>query len=773
MLLDSIKRQRQRELKGKGAMNQVIAPCAFVNPNTLMTKRGDIFRVLKLTGMDAECMTPEQIEGICNRFDGALRILDPQHRVLQYLIKRDSPEISDPTTKNRLDVSRRSWLKGRAQDQYTVSLYLVVMRMRPLVERTKADLIMSFSTTSALRVMRSELKRETEQLDASVNSLIVQLEATIKPVALDGRETMRFLRSLVNLSPYKQEPHGYIPTWHVDQHLAASDLHCFADHLRQDDYTMRFVSLCEPPSSTFPHMLRDLLAIPGNMILCSEWKRESNLLVTRHITQQRGHFHSAKIAWKQWWFKSKTPLAAEIDVDESKKDVVDELGHASSEMQMKGNFFGRFSLTCALFHSDPTVVRTAVSKALEVFGTHDARAIEEKYNGANAWASMIPGNYPYNFRQMWLTNKNYADCSFLFVPSEGERHNRHLGKPALSILESVYKTPYYLNLHFQDVAHTVILGSMGSGKSFLLNSLINDYQQYGPYTVIYDLGGSYKRLTKEYGGSYMHIGKDTDVRINPFRLPPTAENLDFLFAFVRVLIERGNATMTPAQRKDLALCIADLYTLDEEVRTLGTLAQTCERSYANRLHEWVGEGRLAQYFDHVEDNLTISRFQTFDFEGMDRQEILEPLLFYILHRSNVNIYDPAQHATPKLIVFDEAWKFFKNPITQSYIHEGAKTWRKRNAAMVLATQSADDLKTSGLLPTIAENCFTRMFLANPGMDSLDYRELFNLNATEAEQIARLIPKQQFLLKQPQGSKVLNLFTDPESYRVFANKEITQ
>jgi hypothetical protein len=36
---------------------------------------------------------------------------------------------------------------------------------------------------------------------------------------------------------------------------------------------------------------------------------------------------------------------------------------------------------------------------------------------------------------------------------------------------------------------------------------------------------------------------------------------------------------------------------------------------------------------------------------------------------------------------DEAWLFFKNETIRNYIVEAEKTWRKHNAAMILATQS--------------------------------------------------------------------------------------
>jgi type IV secretion system protein VirB4 len=215
--------------------------------------------------------------------------------------------------------------------------------------------------------------------------------------------------------------------------------------------------------------------------------------------------------------------------------------------------------------------------------------------------------------------------------------------------------------------------------------------------------------------------------------------------------------------------LADLYELDAPVRRLGTLSRTCRRNYGKALDEWTGEGRLASYFDHVEDTLTIAHFQTFDFEGLGMPEILEPLLFYILHRANVAIYDRSQHSTPKLFIFDEAWRFFRNETTRSYITEALKTWRKRNAVMILATQSSEDLVRDKMLATVAESCFTKCFLANPGIDPAVYRQIFHLNATEVELVSRLIPKQEFLLKRPDSAKVLNLYVDPETNRVFSNR----
>jgi type IV secretory pathway VirB4 component len=149
-------------------------------------------------------------------------------------------------------------------------------------------------------------------------------------------------------------------------------------------------------------------------------------------------------------------------------------------------------------------------------------------------------------------------------------------------------------------------------------------------------------------------------------------------------------------------------------------------------------------------------------------ELLEPLLFYVLHRASTAVQDPANATTLKAFFIDEAWRFFRNPVIRQYIVEALKTWRKRNAAMILATQSSDDLLRSEMLATVAESCPTKFFLANPGIDSEAYRQVFHLNGVETETIRSLIPKQEILIKRSDFAKVLRLNVDARSYWLYTN-----
>ena len=97
-----------------------------------------------------------------------------------------------------------------------------------------------------------------------------------------------------------------------------------------------------------------------------------------------------------------------------------------------------------------------------------------------------------------------------------------------------------------------------------------------------------------------------------------------------------------------------------------------------------------------------------------------------------------------------------------------KTWRKQNVAMILATQSSEDLTRSAMLRVVVESCATKILLANPNLDRQAYRELFGLNDTEIDLVAGLIPRQQLLVKRSDLSKVLNLHVDADAEALYTN-----
>ena len=89
------------------------------------------------------------------------------------------------------------------------------------------------------------------------------------------------------------------------------------------------------------------------------------------------------------------------------------------------------------------------------------------------------------------------------------------------------------------------------------------------------------------------------------------------------------------------------------------------------------------------------------------QALLAPVLTYLFHRIEARF-----DGRPTLLILDEAWIFLDDALFAARIREWLKTLRKKNVAVVFATQSLADIERSTIAPAIIESCPTRIFLPN-------------------------------------------------------------
>src|ERR1700680_1013859 len=772
-----------------GSLNEQINLYGFIGPHVFLTKSGEVGVILEVRGVDYECLDGASIDGFTKRLESALKLFDENYRVYQYLFKRNNETIPyklyanpivDTAIKNRI-----AYLASKADTLFSLSVYYVVLyhgfqtsaklgsalaEFPKNPKKTLSDLRAHFSGQKLVLVLGQHVSNAEAVLLQKARSFILQVSDFLAVRMLDKQEAFRVLKRTLNFHPDKLDLAKLKYDTFLDYYLPESPLECHRGHLRVDDYYVKVLTLKEPSAQSFPLIFKRLLEVEANYYVVTEWKKQDSGKMRRIIQAKRRHFHNTKRSFvSQVNMNDSAPQ--DVLLDDSKESQVRELGEGIKEIELHGNYFGQFSLTVVIYDLDMAKVDRACADFYKVFSVHDAQLYEEKYNLLNAFLAAVPGNHAFNLRSLYLLNTNYADFSFLFTLHCGEPRDAHLRQEYLAALATNHHTPYFLNLHYRDVAHTMILGRTGAGKSFLLNFLITNLQKYDPWTFIFDLGGSFESLTRLFGGSYVKIGINSpDFRINPFSLPPTKENLDFLALFVKVLLQGSSPIdLEPGEERDLYQQIENLYSVDPQLRTLGVLANTLGHRIADRLAKWTRGGQFGFLFDNSEDTISFSRFQCFDFQKMNQYpEILEPLLFYILHRANSVISDREISTVFKAFFIDEAWVFLKNPSIQRYIVEALKTWRKANAAMILSTQSLDELRRSEVLDVIIESCPTKIFLANPDMDRDLYRRQVHLNENEVDLISTLVPKQQFLIKTPELAKVANLTVDRKSYWIYTN-----
>ena len=129
-----------------------------------------------------------------------------------------------------------------------------------------------------------------------------------------------------------------------------------------------------------------------------------------------------------------------------------------------------------------------------------------------------------------------------------------------------------------------------------------------------------------------------------------------------------------------------------------------------------GDGAWGRYFDNPADgdDLELADWHVIDLAGAaEHEDLCEAALFYLLERLRLSPENPDETARVKLMVVDEAWRYLRDPAVLAYLAEAAKTWRKKNAALIMATQSVVDVTATAGAEALLESMPTKLFLANP------------------------------------------------------------
>jgi type IV secretion system protein VirB4 len=120
------------------------------------------------------------------------------------------------------------------------------------------------------------------------------------------------------------------------------------------------------------------------------------------------------------------------------------------------------------------------------------------------------------------------------------------------------------------------------------------------------------------------------------------------------------------------------------------------------------DGPHGRLLDAAESGLAFADVQCFETEALLGQaSVFAPVLTYLFHRLEERF-----DGRPTLLVLDEAWIFLDHPLFAARIREWLKTLRKKNVAVLFATQSLADIADSSIAPAIIESCPQRILLPN-------------------------------------------------------------
>src|SRR6266849_1903836 len=82
-----------KDYEDSGALHAHISVLEAIDENSFLTKAGHLFSMLRVDGVDDECLDPGQVDHIAQRVESAFRLLDENFRLYQYLIKTHAKSI--------------------------------------------------------------------------------------------------------------------------------------------------------------------------------------------------------------------------------------------------------------------------------------------------------------------------------------------------------------------------------------------------------------------------------------------------------------------------------------------------------------------------------------------------------------------------------------------------------------------------------------------------------------------------------------------------------
>ena len=388
------------------------------------------------------------------------------------------------------------------------------------------------------------------------------------------------------------------------------------------------------------------------------------------------------------------------------------------------------------------------------------------------WAQ-LPGCFGLRPRKAPITSRNFcAKACFHNFPT-GRASGNHWGD-ALALLITSSRSPYYFSLHAsdpkdpdggsrKDTGHTFICGPTGSGKSVFIGFMLSMLTRQGATQVVFDKDRGLEILVRALGGTYLPIKSGVATGFNPLQLPPTPSNVEFLKVWLRSLVS-GSEPLSIVEENDLDHALMGVLALDPPARRLSRLIEFTDATRAEgiqvRLARWCESthGPYAWVFDNPSDSF-VEKLSGAALFGIDVTEFLEiafirsPITLYLFH-----VLRTLLDGRKFVCWMDEFWRLLADPAFESFAKDGPKTWRKLNAVMCLATQSASDVLDSPISRTIIEQTPTKIFFPNPDANEAEYMEGFGLSEREFRLIKeRLEPgSRMFLVKQGHISIVCEL-----------------
>lgn len=735
---------------------------ALVAPGVVLNKDGSFQRTLAFRGPDLESATEAELVSACARANNVLKRFGSGWALFFDAERREASAYPDSVFPDAaswlVDQERRAAFLAEGE-HYESRYHLTLVWLPPadasdaagrsLVERPEAD---------QGRDWRAALAGFIAESDRALD-LFAGFMPEIR--ALDDAETLAFLHGAVSTRRHPvivPETPMYLDGLLADTPLTGG-LEPMLGNLHLRTLTvMGFPNLSQP----------GILDALNHQDFAYRWS-------TRFIALDKSDATKVLTKLRRQWFnkrKSVTAMLREVIYNQPVQlldnDADNKVGDADLALQELGGdhvAFGYLTTTITVSDEDRGRAEDKVRQVERIVNGLGFTTIREGVNAVEAWLSSLPGQVYANVRQPLVHTLNLAHLMPLSSVWAGPAGNAHLDGPPLLVAQTAGLTPFRLSTHVGDVGHMLVVGPTGAGKSVLLALIALQFRRYaGSQVYIFDKGFSARAAVLAMGGAHHALGLGSDsgdmLAFQPLRRIDHAAECSWAAEWIAALLAHEKVAVTPEIKDQLWSALLSLASAPPEERTLTGLALLLQsNALRTALGAYTLDGPYGRLLDAAEQNLAFADVQCFETEAlMGQSGVVAPVLTYLFHRLEERF-----DGRPTLLVLDEAWIFLDHPLFAARIREWLKVLRKKNVAVLFATQSLADIASSSIAPAIIESCPQRILLPNDRAiepQGRDAYERFGLNDRQIELISRATPKRQYYLQSARGNRLFELGLGP-------------
>lgn len=723
------------EKKPDVTLPDFIPYAAFLNPETILTKNGELMQILRITtnqyGLPTEDVSLTGVylrEAIRNALQAAFN--DAEFSVWLHVTRN---RISlDPLSKPQAPFAvalQEEWMKKqRTKFVYQNVCYLTVLVSGKPLKLLHMEDLKNLGLPSHNRQQQEKYTQQSqEKLDAAMQIIHQHLakDFGVSKLSMTTRnnpngepvyysEQLEFLHRIMNLA---EQP---MPVQKMDlsTQLSTHELIFGFDALEtKKAKDKRFASIVS---------IKHLHELP-----CEILDRFSQMPAEMIITQTF-NFVSTK--------KALAEIADIKNVLQRSKDGY--IAHASGFLdilnanQNTHTDFGEQQTTIMLMTDHYQELDGITTELQSIIAKIGLVSVREDIKFEEVFWSQLPGNFEFIRRSHMISASKNGALARLNYYLVGELKSRW-GEP-ITILPTDIKTPYLFHFHREQSGHTVLVdyNSFPDAISYrLTHFLCASASKQVPRIIMFDRHGSGEMFTDAMQGQYLHVGGNAhSLTLNPLAMSATPPNQNFLAAWMATLLKVGPED-TEA-RQALKACAAQAWaeaTSTDGLIHITEVMQHIHPGFSASLRQQLSQPVFQRLFGTASDNFDLrNAFTTINLHKECFTEGAHFAAFALmLHRIIL-----ALDGTPTLIVIKEAWDILTHPFFASRLTSLSEMLTEQNAALFLTTRDVDKLAQSPVTKDILQFAVTRIFLPDD-IASDHYADIVGLNQAEDKMLLKM------------------------------------